>query len=539
MTKKNRLSDNTKSKITLTLCIIGFILLQIAVIVCSIKGHSQFNGVLMAFQFGLCLIMCNTDYKIGFRVSIILNVIATTFLLRNVIMTHDLAPIAGFFNTLIYIACFIILVNQFKKREREAITDMLTGQLNRRGLYKVLKAKTASKRPFHLIYVDIDNFKMINDNYGHSYGDLLLKEMSLRLDEIVGRNGIVTRMGGDEFVIVLNGDQDKEEVANDILLRVSDCISLTVGESTMETYLRAYAGIASFPVDSENAEDLLKYADIAMYESTKANAICAYIFDRNMESAVKKQVELEMVIKESLSNDYFYLMYQPQFALTDKKLRGFEALLRIKLPTGTVISPADFIPVAEKSDLIISIDKYVVSKAVNELKSLLSNLDKDIVISINVSAQSITRADFADYIIQKVSEAGIGYGHIEIEITEYCLVQSVETVIDNIKKLKANGIMVALDDFGTGYTSLSYLFKMPIDLLKIDKSLIDDIGKNEKNRKFVNTVISLGHLMGCEVISEGVETEEQLALLNDQKCDFIQGFVWGRPMNYEDIEKML
>lgn len=536
---KTNISYRTKSRCLLAFCVILFILLQVVIMMSSIRGTSQFNGVYMAFQFGLCIIMCRTDYRIGYRISIILNIVTTLLLVRTIIFSHDTIPISGLFNTIIYIASLTILSNQFKKRDIEALTDMLTGLLNRRGLYNELIKRTGSKKPFHVIYIDIDNFKMINDNYGHTYGDILLKEISGKIVNVVDKAGIVTRIGGDEFVIILNDGQDEMELADSIIKKISECISLTLDESTIENYMRAYAGIASYPRDSRDYEQLLKFADIAMFESAKENATSAFRFSREMESAVRKQVELELIIKESLANNYFYLMYQPQFNLDTKELRGFEALLRAKLPTGAVISPADFIPVAEKSDLIRSIDEYVLDKAINELKAMLTHTDKKIIVSVNVSAQSIAKPEFVDYVITKMSNAGIGEGHLEIEITEYCLVKSVDTVIQNINRLKSYGIKVALDDFGTGYTSLSYLFKMPIDLLKIDKSLIDDIEKNDRNRDFVNTVASLGHLMGCEVISEGVENENQLSILRSQNCDYIQGFVWGRPAEYENAIKML
>lgn len=539
MKKTNTIKSKTRSILLMAVCVILFIALQIVVTIAGIRGTTQFNGVLMAFQFGICLLMLRVDYRIGFKISIFLTSFATIFLLSNILRSHNMSALPGFFNTIIYIISLTLLYWQFKTREAEAVTDVLTGLLNRRGLYKLLQKRTESKKPFHLIYIDLDNFKMINDNYGHSFGDFILKAVAKKLVTLVGTAGVITRMGGDEFTIILDGDQDGEMVANNIIKAIAEPLTIVVDESTTENYLRAYAGIASFPGDSRNYEELLKYADIAMFESAKNNSTTAYRFNKNMESAVKKQVELEMIIKESLEKNYFYLVYQPQFKLNSKELRGFEALLRIKTPTGNMISPADFIPVAEKTDLIKSIDEYVLKRALKELKEMTSLTDRPLTISVNVSAQSIASPEFANQVIKLVSESNIKNDQLEIEITEYCLVQSVDITIANIRMLKAHGIKVALDDFGTGYTSLAYLFKMPIDLLKIDKSLIDDIELNEKNKRFVNAVISLGHIMGCEVISEGVEKQEQLELLKEQNCDFIQGYVWGRPMEFDKAKEIL
>jgi len=205
----------------------------------------------------------------------------------------------------------------------------------------------------------------------------------------------------------------------------------------------------------------------------------------------------------------------------------------MRTPKGEFVSPAEFIPVAEKGDLILQIDDYVLRRAMKEFKDIVEQVEEELTISVNVSAKNISAKGFANKVKAILEETGFPSANLEIEITEYCMVQSVEATIQNIVELRALGIQVALDDFGTGYTSLSYLAKMPINLLKVDKSLVDDIVANEKSRDFVTAVIAMGHLMGCEVISEGVENEEQLALLNGQECDFVQGYVWGKPLDYE------
>ena len=219
--------------------------------------------------------------------------------------------------------------------------------------------------------------------------------------------------------------------------------------------------------------------------------------------------------------------------LEGKKLRGFETLIRMKLPDGTFISPGEFIPVAEKGNHILSIDDYVLHRAMREFKDIVAEKNPELIVSVNVSAKNIGSQDFPERIKQIIDETGFPAKNLEIEITEYCMVQSIRTTVENIKKLREMNIQVALDDFGTGYTSLNYLSQMPVNLLKIDKSLIDDIEQNRQKCEFVNAIIAMAHLMGCEVISEGVESELQLDKLKENNCDFIQGYVWGKPLPYE------
>ena len=205
----------------------------------------------------------------------------------------------------------------------------------------------------------------------------------------------------------------------------------------------------------------------------------------------------------------------------------------MRLPDGTVVSPGEFIPVAEKSDLILDINHYVMHRVLNEFKNICPKMDKDFTVSVNVSAKEISQPGFANSVMNMIFEAGFPAQNFEIEITEYSFAKSLDTTIENITILRNHGVQIALDDFGTGYTSLEQLLNLPVTLLKIDKSLIDNIVNSEINRDFIKTVIYLGHLMKCEVISEGVEEEKQLELLDEFDCDFIQGYVWSKPLDYE------
>lgn len=382
------------------------------------------------------------------------------------------------------------------------------------------------------------NFKFVNDTFGHSYGDVAMKVVSKRMNDLVKKSGIITRIGGDEFVVLLFGNVDAKEMAEKLLECISEKIVAEVEESKVDVYLNAYVGISEFPKDSMDSEALVKYADIAMYQATKKGAERICFYDWDMGKELSRQMQLEHLVKEAIENKYFYLMYQPQFSINDKKLRGFESLLRLKTPDGVMVSPGEFIPVAENSDLILRIDSLVLEMAMNQCKDFIEAYP-DIVVSVNVSAKNIASIGFVENVKEIVSRLNFPTQNLEIEITEYCLVQSIDITINNIIALRNMGIQVALDDFGTGYTSLSYLSKMPINLLKVDKTLIDGLEDSDKNCDFVKAVIYMGHLMGCEVISEGVEKEEQLEILKEQGCDLIQGFIWSKPLEFETAKALV
>lgn len=530
--------SKSKIKLALILCVFIYFVMQFTQIYFQRSKLQTYNGVITAFQFIVCLMTIKIDYKRGRIVSLVCLGFSFINLSIVILAQKNFSALPGLCNTLIYIVTVILLSFLFQSRMEESVTDLLTGLKNRRGLLRELNAKVEDRGSFYVLYIDLGNFKFINDNYGHSYGDQLLKIISKRLLTVIDKKGTVSRIGGAEFVIVISTRIDIESLVTQLLNTISEKVTIQLNSSKTDSYLTSNIGISRYPQDANTAENLIKFADIAMYQSIKNKKERYKFFDKSMEETFINQMELEKLVNESLIHDYFYIDYQPQYEINRKQLRGFEALLRMKTPDGTIVSPKDFIPVAEKSDLILKIDDYVLKRVMREFKDIVSFSHNDIVISINVSASNVGDLDFVNKINHYLKESGFPPENLEIEITEYCLVRSVETTIDNIKKLHDMGIRVAIDDFGTGYTSLSYLSKMPVHLLKIDKSLIDDIEEQKKNRDFVNAVISMGHLMGCKVISEGVENENQLNLLEEQQCDYIQGFVWSKPISYREARDL-
>lgn len=508
----------------------------------DVHNLSYLNGILMAIGFLCCIGMISVDYYSGSVTACCCMGLSISTLLFSIITSRTKSNNigAGLINMIIYLSTLLYLVEVLKKRDKATVTDYLTGLYNRRGLFKLIESKTNSKDAFYIVYIDLGNFKLINDNYGHSFGDSVLKQVTKIMIEKIGKEGVATRIGGDEFVLILNENSKVYQITQNILDEISQKINiLDENNEEIQLYITTCAGISKYPLDSSSPDELIKYADIAMYEASKNKNSRIVRFSLDMADTLTHQMEIEKLINEALEKDYFYMVYQPQYKLNGKKLRGFESLLRLRTADGVSVSPAEFIPVAEKKGLILKIDDYVIRRVMEEFNDIVKDSpNKDLTISVNVSAKNIGNIKFPQKIKKLLDQTGFPPEHLEIEITEYCFVQSIETTIENIRQLKEMGIQIALDDFGTGYTSLSYLAKMPINLLKVDKSLVDDIETSNKSQVFVNAVISMGHLMGCEVIAEGTETENQLDILKNQNCDYVQGYVWGKPLDYKIAKEL-
>lgn len=503
-----------------------------------ILNVTYLNGVLMAIQFSTCLIMLQLDYKYGSKIAFTLMVAYLIQIIFTFGKVRGNSAIPGFVNTILYIITLYILARKFIILDKFAVTDSLTGLKNRRGLFNEMDSLIFKKKPFYTVYIELGNFKQINDTYGHHYGDQVLKLVTQRIIDVLGTDGIATRINGAEFVVIIFDDEKVHDLTRKILDAIRDKNSIIHNGIEITGYLTAYAGISHYPFDAKDSDTLIKFADIAMYAARKNNASQITDFTKDMEDTFLRSIEVEKNIKEGFSSNNFYMVYQPQYKMEGKQLRGFESLLRLKNNEGETISPAEFIPIAEASDLIFQIDDFVLNRVMQEFSPLLKK-SKDIVVSVNVSAKNIASFDFAERIERMLKKNDFNPHNLEIEITEYCLVNSVETTVRNINRLKDLGVQIALDDFGTGYTSLSYIAKLPVNLLKIDKSLVDDIASSEKSRDFVNAVISMGHIMGCQVISEGVENQPQLDMLKTQGCDYVQGFVWGKPLAYDVARDMV
>lgn len=552
--KKEIISNN----ICILLLTIVFLLLNVLIVMTTrekfdIKLLNRYSllidnmpGFISMVQVVVCIVLVGIDYKKGTITGIALLCFSGIGALMAALRGPQSTAILGTFMSVVGIFVVLLLHRQFrviknneKVLEQQAVTDSLTGLMNRRGAFRFLNQMIADRKSFYLLFLDLDNFKEINDTLGHKVGDYLLQTISDRWGKLVRPNGMVARNGGDEFLIVLpdDGEVDVEEYMQELIDVLGDEIYL---DGTGNVYHASVSiGSSHFPNDGNDAEELMKYADMAMYEAKTMGKKRYCTFSAQMKQDMERDLELEMYLRKALKEDLFTLAFQPQYTTGDKKLRGFETLLRLNDESGAPISPAEFIPVAEHSTLIIDIDEYVLKKALGMCRKLVEETGRSLTISVNVSAKHMVRNNFVDDIDNILKEIDFPASCLELELTEYCYVQSVEQAIRTISRLNELGVRIALDDFGTGYASLSYLSRMPMDVLKIDKSFVDNLGKDKESKDFIDAIISMGHTLGCRIVSEGVETEEQLALLRNSDCDYIQGYVWSKPISFEEACKLV
>lgn len=494
---------------------------------------SSLNGCIQALSFFFCLLMVMMDYNFGLICSIVGLSFSVVGASRAIAMSKSLVSIPTIINSVFYIVALIIISGQFRQSKKAELTDKLTGQINRYGFEEIIHKKIRSFEKGSIIFIHIKGFTDINTNLGRSNGDIILKTVSERIGQVLAGKGEAYKLEGAEFAIFITEGSDCEELVKTLIAIIEEKIEVKIGESTSNVYVNVKVGIADCLNGYVNPDTLMKNADIAMTYAMRNDDIKYCFYNERIKKGTEREHEIEGYIKDALEKDYFYLVFQPQFSISNKKLRGFETLIRMKLPDGTMISPGEFIDVAEKSDLILKIDDFVMRRAMEMFKEVSLEYDKSFILSINISAKDIALDGFADKLIETADRIGFPRECLEVEITEYSFAKNSDGTIGNIRKLRDSGIMIALDDFGTGYTSLSQLLNLPINLLKIDKSLVDSMKSNENNKDFINAVIYMGHLMECEVIAEGVEDEDQLSQLQSLGCDFVQGFVWGKPVDFD------
>lgn len=495
---------------------------------------NSLNGSIQTLVFVVCIGMVLAEYKRGRILALIVMTISLVGSIRAVITSQSMTSLPGTLNALINIIAIFLIANQIAVTEKISVTDYVTDLTNRYGFEAELQRRVAKRQSGAIIYLHLEGFLFINANLGRRYGDIVLHITAQRILKTLGTKGKAYKIDGAEYAILLSSQDDAIELANKLIESVEEALVVNVDDLTTNCYMTAFAGIVTFGEEDKDADALMINADIAMNHATKSKDTKICIYNEDIKKMLERQVELEGLIKEALEKDYFYLVYQPQFTIAEKRLRGFETLIRMRLPDGTVVPPGEFIAAAEKSDLILDIDALVLRRAMVQFKDLCLSSGNTFTISINISAKDISTPGFAERLLKTVERIGFPAECLEIEITEYSFADSMNQTIENIQILRENNILIALDDFGTGYTSLEQIINLPVNLLKIDKSLIDNVVRSELNRDFIKTVIYMGHLMDCEVIAEGVENEDQLTMLERLGCDFIQGFVWSRPLYFED-----
>lgn len=426
----------------------------------------------------------------------------------------------------------------------QATHDSLTGLPNRVLFHDVLTHAMAHtlriEKLLVVMFLDLDGFKNINDTLGHSYGDMLLKEIALRLKALLRKDDIVARQGGDEFTILLQDLSDVQDITQ-IAEKILAAVSEPVMDKGHEMHVTASMGITVFPFDDIDIEHLLRNADTAMYRAKEAGRNNFQFYTAAMNTLIRERVEIENGLRRALERNELLLHYQPQVDIDSGKIIAVEALVRWAHPEKGLIPPGKFIHIAEESGLIVSIGEWVLRTACKQNKAWQDAGLPHIRMAVNLSARQFRESRMVAVVAKAMEDAGLALhsDNLELELTESMIMHDVEGAIGTLNSLHEMGIRLSLDDFGTGYSSLSYLKRFPINTLKIDQSFIRDITVDSDDAAIAATIIVLGHNLKMRVIAEGVETAGQLALLREMKCDEIQGYYFSKPIPAEELEKLL
>ncbi len=431
-----------------------------------------------------------------------------------------------------------IMEDNEKQLEQMAYYDTLTGLPNRKmiieELEKQIRSSGNSGENFAFVFIDLDNFKEINDMLGHYVGDTILKAVVGRCVLRLHKDDLIGRLGGDEFALIIRRGLTRDDMLS-YVGAIKDCVSEAVIYETKEIYINASFGISLYPTDGDNTVDLLKCADMAMYSVKYSGKNGIRFFCKSMQDALLRRVQLENGLKAALANNELYLVFQPQYHCEPQGIRGFETLARWRSEELGAIGPAEFIPIAEKTGLIIEIGEWILRTAMKSFAGLLASGHPEIVLTVNISVVQIIQPSFVRMIKRVLEETGFDAGALEVEVTESILIAHPDKVTDALNQLKAMGIRIALDDFGTGYASLKYLQILPIDTLKIDKSFIEKVGISDMENNIISAVITLAHEQHITVLAEGVENPTQLDYLKKLRCDSVQGFLLSKPLEFSQL----
>ncbi|QAA33835.1 GGDEF domain-containing phosphodiesterase [Clostridium manihotivorum] len=429
-------------------------------------------------------------------------------------------------------------VEMNEKLNSMAYYDMLTELPNRflleDSLEKLIKEANEDKRRFALVYMDIDNFKNINDTMGHLCGDKLLKDVATILKEKIKQPNIIARLGGDEFAIVFVDIEDKKQVVSKVK-ELIQCLRKPWVIEGQEFFISFSAGIALYPGHGETLSVLMKNADMAMYYVKKNMKDDYCFYNSEMEELNLNQVKLVNDLRRAIDNEQFILYYQPIINLYDSQVNGVEALIRWYHPEKGMIPPIDFIPLAEEAGLIYDIEKWVLKTALIQKKQWEEKGYDNIKMSVNISGKAVVNEGFIGYIKNLTEEITCNYDDVQFEVTETAFMEDLDLAINNLKQIKKTGIKIALDDFGTGYSSLTYLKKLPIDVVKLDRGFIKTT-TNIEEEPIIHYVIKLINRLELKLVAEGVETIKQLNFLKKNHCDYAQGYLFSRPVESKEVE---
>lgn len=511
--------------------------------------YNSFTGVfsMLGYICIICLVMLFR--KVGYIVSMAAIILQSPLMIFNIFVRGNLHSLPGLFSSVLIIGAISIIHFNYKKvlnyqqsiRE-QAVTDRITGLPNRFACNELLTDFQRRGEPFVLVSVDLNDFKSINDTMGHDTGDQVLREVARRWKDLANSLStetvdFVARNSGDEFMIVISEYPSVKEIENTINA-YREVLEKKITIDDCDYYLTACFGYSFFPEDSDVIENIYLFSDAALHEVKKAGSGSRISRFTPDVLSFERDLEIERKIRTALNSDKIFFNLQPQYDI-NHNLRGFEALARMKDDDGSFISPADFIPVAEKTGLVDRIDMRIFELSMEFLEKVTRETGTEVMMSVNVSVRHLMKNTFIEDIKNILKAHNIAPERVEIEITESIMIDSAEKALQRINEIKAMGMKVAIDDFGTGYSSLSYLNNFPSDLLKIDKAFIDQMNMSESSKQYVAMIISIGHILHLKVISEGVESPDQVEVLKKIGCDYIQGFVWGKPMQPEEAGRLV
>ena len=420
--------------------------------------------------------------------------------------------------------------------------DLLTELPNRATILGrldlLINIMADKKLSFSFIFIDIDNFGSINEDVGHRIGDMLLQSFSLRLGMLIHTEDMIGRLGSDEYALVIQRQMSEQELFSYIeSIRVSlqDVFPIEGNEYS----LTASFGVSIFPSDGVDAEELLQCANVAMLKAKENGKNCVQFFRRDMRLEIEQKIIYQKRLINSIKNNELFLVYQPQFTPDKKRLRGLEALVRWNSAKFGVVSPVQFIPIAEEAGYIIPMGEWILRSACKKAVEIEERYHKGIIISVNISSVQLMAPNFISMVSSVLKETNCEGRLLEFEVTESVMISSLDIAVSLLKEIKTMGIRVALDDFGTGYSSFRYIQLLPIDTLKIDKSFIDSIEYQDTQSLLVAAIITLVHQLNLEVVAEGVDSEKKVVFLTKASCDYLQGHLWGMPAGDEDTDMRL
>ena len=417
--------------------------------------------------------------------------------------------------------------------EYDTLTDLPNRNLFQRTLTEALEAATDSEQ-LAIFCLDLDGFKGVNDTFGHPVGDALLRQVARRLEWCVGSEGMVARLGGDEFAILQCGRQQPDG-ANALSRILTEVLTNPYDLNGNQAVLGASIGIAVSPKDASSSEELMQCVDMALYSAKGDGRGTSRFFEPEMNAKVKARRQLEVDLRAAIAEKQFEMFYQPIISVKDNQITAFEALIRWRHPCRGMVSPGEFIPVAEETGLIIPLGEWILRQVCADAR----NWPRNIRVAINLSPVQFRSPDLVQIVFSALASTHLEPGRLELEITETTLLQDNEAILEKLHQLKGFGIQISMDDFGTGYSSLSYLRSFPFDKIKIDQSFVRGLGKQEDSLAIIRAVISLGKNLEMSIIAEGVETHEQLRMLREERCDEVQGFLFSPAVSLQETHQLL